>query len=468
MKLAYVDQWIWIGICLLAAINMQTLAADAPVRAPLEVFSYRATINPGPDADGTPVRFTIPPEAYRGLTRADLGDLRVFNADGSSLPYSLTSPPAVTAASVPIDLKWFPMPTSTTDGTSQRVDIQVQDPGVRVDVSGSNNALATQAYIVDMSNALAAPGHPPLDNLVLSWDPATSGFSDFVSVQGSDDLSNWHSVSGARLVQLDYLDQHLKQDRLDLYDARAHYLKLTWEPGHTPPHLTRVQVVPGTALLATNGEAYFLLPDPVATSAGDYAYDAGAPMSADQVQLTPLPDGVLIEANILVRDDPAKPWQSVAAGTFYNLRQNSVRTSNPPINLPAHVRARYWLLRTDARSSSLGDGKPGFEIMWKPQQVVFLAQPPGPYTLAFGNPDVTDASLPLSALLPGYATDPYGVLRRIVESNPAPATKFQPVAFRPASVKATWQLWLAWSSIGGAVLVLALMAWRLVKQMEKA
>jgi hypothetical protein len=211
------------------------------------------------------------------------------------------------------------------------------------------------------------------------------------------------------------------------------------------------------------------------------------------VNFGPLSEGTLVLAGIWMRNDPTQPWHQVASGSFYHVLQGDADVYSAPLRLPFAERARYWMVRTDPRSSDMLTNRPALEIAWTPRQVVFLAQAPGPYVLAFGNPRVTDASLSLEALVPGYLKDPAaGLLNTVYTRLPAstlpsgpgePAT--HPVAIAAAEATLTavnpaalapvpepslwqdWKTWLAWSLLCAGVLLLGWMAWRLIRQMRE-
>ena len=67
--------------------------------ATLQDFAYGLRV----EAAGTgPIwELTLPEAVYRGVTRADLGDLRVFNAAGVVVPHALRLPEAIAREAPP-------------------------------------------------------------------------------------------------------------------------------------------------------------------------------------------------------------------------------------------------------------------------------------------------------------------------------------------------------------------------------
>src|SRR6202020_2324004 len=63
-----------------------------------------------PDRDAAAYRFSLPLAVYQNTFRDDLGDLRVFNAEGMVVPFSLSRPAAQSSIhETPIALPMFPL-----------------------------------------------------------------------------------------------------------------------------------------------------------------------------------------------------------------------------------------------------------------------------------------------------------------------------------------------------------------------
>lgn len=458
------------AFCILTATCATSVRADTPAAQPRpDDFAYQIPLVPGAPIDGGFARVTLMPLVYRGTLHADLGDLRVFNTAGVALPYSITTPPPKTQRFVP--LTWFPLPASATSEDMQRIVMQVSGQQSSIYMSaGALPAAPPQGYLVDLS-ATFRDGNPvPLDSLTLDWTPTSRSFDDDVRVDCSDDLQHWSWCASSTLMQVDYAGHELKQDALRLNGRSARYLRLNWPPGRLPQTLTSLQAAVDDGATPAARETADITADHASEQPDDYVYDAGVPIGADGVQLIlPLP-GSLVQAAILVRDAADKPWRAVASGVFYRLVQDGREIKNPPLALNSLTHARYWLVRVDPRSSDLGKLLPQLQLGWQAQDVVFLAQAPGPYMLAFGSPSVQGAGLPLAALLPGYSAAPDATLAHVTRTNMTNNDDLQTVMHNPAVLRTPWvgwQRWLAWAALVGGVLLLGWMAWRLVQQMER-
>ncbi|MBA1146565.1 DUF3999 family protein, partial [Ectothiorhodospiraceae bacterium WFHF3C12] len=102
----------------------------------------------------------------------------------------------------------------------------------------------------------------------------------------------------------------------------------------------------------------------------------------------------------------------------------------------------------------------------QPQRLYFVAQGPGPYTLAFGSA-AQARTLPKEEL-------GEGLLRTAEEDEVAAATAGQrvelggPSRLQPGPGSLPWTRILLWAVLLAAVAVLAFMAWRLYKQIGGA
>src|SRR4029078_8395780 len=136
----------------------------------------------------------------------DIGDLRVFNADGAPVPYAFMPRPAPVVTPAPRRaLALFPLTVDTTapnegdvainvrrDATGTTVDVRARDGAPR---SGSR----VVAYLIDNGEDT-----PSLAALVLPMADAAS-VNARVRLDASDDLDRWRTiVTDAPLLPLEY------------------------------------------------------------------------------------------------------------------------------------------------------------------------------------------------------------------------------------------------------------------------
>jgi hypothetical protein len=434
------------------AAAIAALAVVSAAAQGLEDFHERAVL-----ALPTPsplYRIALPESVYRD-GRADLGDVRVFNARGEPVPIALApEPEVIREASPPVQLAAFPITSLEPAQVASQVTVRLADGTLlALDAGGKSAAMERRvaAYVLDAS-ALKEP----LRALDIDWEVLPERETIRVRVESSDDLRTWTQVAGpVTLLRVDQAGRRLEQSRVPLDGVRAKYLRLVvvdvpftlrsaraeFQERARPSDLMvkRVSGQPGKA-----GEA---------TSA------LGARFPVEAVRVVPAEANAVIAATLFVRDAPDATASWVAQATFYRLAREGGEVETPP----AHIRrraARYWIVRTDPEKGGYGATLPQLEVHWRAAQLVFVARGEGPYTLAFGNRQARSALLPIASVIPGYEAH---AETKLPEASAAAVTHVR-------SARDDWPTWLQdisprklalWALLVGAVMLLAFMAWRL-------
>ena len=217
----------------------------------MTAFPLHATERPEQFAAGAPIRVegkaaiygvTLPVEVYSGAARADLGDLRVFNAAGEPVPFAFVPRPAdPVARPSTAALALFPLraPAGTgVDGLDVRVhraaDGTIVNISAREAAPGDRDRLV--GYLLDASSF-----KEPLHALEL----ALAGSEDFVArikVEASDDFAAWRTLAAdAPVVRLSADGHRLTATRVRLQPQRAKYLRLSWPAKGPAVELTGVR-----------------------------------------------------------------------------------------------------------------------------------------------------------------------------------------------------------------------------------
>jgi hypothetical protein len=149
---------------------------------------------------------TLPAAVYQGVTRADLGDVRVFNGAGEVVPHAWRPRRIVsTEAAQPVALTLFPLKAQAgtrVDGVS--ISVRRSPSGATaIDVTTADGRAATASdtigYLIDVGAQ-----QRPLQALELDWQTPADGFAGRMRVDASDDLRAWRTiVSDAPLVSLE-------------------------------------------------------------------------------------------------------------------------------------------------------------------------------------------------------------------------------------------------------------------------
>ena len=149
----------------------------------------------------------------------------------------------------------------------------------------------------------------------------------------------------------------------------------------------------------------------------------------------------------------------------YRIVRDGQELASPAVPIAPNPSPR-WRVIVDQTSGGFGSALPELEVSWPARNLVFLARGDGPYLLVFGRQDAQPAQLPLPTLIPGYrdgAETAFPVAETgALRSAPPPAPSRLPQFIGDADPK---KLGL-WAALIIGVLVLALMAWRLSRQMK--
>ena len=423
---------------------------------------------------------TLPPAVYQGVTRRDLGDVRVFNGADEVVPYAWR--PRRTeknAAGASVALTLFALkaaPDANVDGLAINVTRNAGGAigAVSVNVkdgSAKQAALTTVAYLIDL-NALDRA----LRHIDVEWK-AADGFSGKLRVDASDDLANWRTlVSGAPLLNLETGGQRLQQKRVELPQQKAKYLRLAWvrEGDNVMPEITSAsgELAEKTIEAAREWGKFNAAKG---DKEGDYLFDLKGQFPIDRLRLALPQANTITQIEVLMRDKAEQPWRSVARGVAYRLNQGGAEVQSPDISMSA-ASERWLLIRVDQRGGGIGSAVLVLNAGWVPHQLVFAARGAPSFTLAYGSRGAQASALPIESLIPGYRDDAGAAVRSAktsaqqtvnVQVAQAGALAGQKALVGEARLQAQidWKRWSLWGVLGLGVLVLGGMAWRLVKQL---
>lgn len=446
-----------------ALLGLALLPSAAPAAMPAERPSDFATGIALATPGAQPFYRVELPLAVYAQARADLGDLRVFNAAGEPVPYALALLRPVASPSATLEaLPFFPV-RGSTPAAADRIDLNIrQTRDGRLIALRSAGKAASESRIVAYLLDLSALGQP-LQALRLDWPASAEGYSGEVRVEASDDLRRWRSVAEATLLDIRFAGQQLQQKRIALERGQPRYLRLT--TATALPELSRAEaeLLPDTTPASAALRWHEVTARP-GEAPGEYVFDLGARLTVTQARiLLPQPNTVA-PLELLVRDRRKADWRPVARTTAYRIFNAGSEATSPALDLNPQA-GRYWLLRVDPRAGSLGSDMPVLRLGWTPAQLVFLARGMPPFTLAFGQRSAGGQQLPLESLLPGYRAGAEAALPVAAAGRPrALGGHDAPPAGQEDDPPADWKRWLLWGILLAGVALLALMARHLLRQ----
>ena len=413
-------------------------------------------------ADGAQALYEIeiPAAVYRTVTRADLGDMRVFNGQGEVVPHALRPRVAVKEqAGGPVSLPSFPLwgeGANKLDELNLRIDKRGDGAIVEVHSGGKNSAeKKLRGYLLDASALPQA-----LTRLEFDWQSAGS-FIGTVRIEGSDDLAHWNVLAdNAALARLSFGGQQVARNRVELRAAKAKYLRVSWPESQPPLVALTVLAEPTPIVVASPRLWQTFAAAPSSGKSGEYRYDLGGAFTFDRLRVRLPQVNTLVQLQVLSRVKSSDEWRPATSALVYRLRERDAEVASPEIIVTGHGE-RYWLLRMDQKGGGVGSGDLGIEIGWVPHKLVFAARGGGPFQLAYGSSLVKPAALAIDALIPGYKTK--------AEFKVARATLGEPMTLAGVSrlgASRDLKTLMLWGSLILGVTVLGWMALRLSRQVS--
>ena len=415
-------------------------------------------------------RFALPAAAYMGVARRDLGDVRVFNGVGETVPYAFVPLRLKTTVPDVRQSKLFPLYGEASKGLDG-VDVRLRQTSRGTEVHVATRATSPVSrkllgYLVDIGE------EPPLlAALTLDWNGG-QGFTGFARVEASDDLKHWRTlVDGAPVLRLEHEGARLEQKRIELSATKARYLRLSFTGVRPDFSLKQVELElradakqPERDWLAVPG-----VPD--SRRPGEYLFDTGGHFPIDRLRFALPQANTVAQARLLSRDRPEESWQPVTSATLYRLRRESREIVNPDVSIPADAR-RYWLLQVDQRGGGLGSGDVRLEFGWIPHELVFAARGTAPFSLAYGMKGAKPGAMPIATVVPGYKSGEPIVAKVAAVSVQPPLTRESaspfrdPAAFVNAAVDSgDARKWALWAALVCGVVLLGWMAFALLRQL---
>jgi len=370
-------------------------AAAAPAPAPKDFASGLNVLA----IPGLPVQqFTVPDLVYQKVTRADLGDLRVFNGGGIVVPHALCTrvePAAATVHEQPLSVFALqPGARAPADGT--RVNVQTP-AGTSVQIReaassalvGTPVAPAPEAFVVDATTV-----GEPLRALQLAWSTPDGASQASVRVEASDDLDRWHTVVDATtLLHVTADGRTLDRNRVELPVWLYRYLRLTRSDGPA----VRIERV--TAEIHQPGpppEPFWFVPAPAAggvAEADGFLFETGrlAPVQAARINLPAA--NMALRVALESRRQADQPWQPRWSGEVSSVQAADGAGQGPAIAFAA-VTDGQWRVRVLRGAETLGGGRPGLDLAYHPARLRFSVQGVGPFVVAYASARVPPAQTP--------------------------------------------------------------------------
>jgi uncharacterized protein YgiM (DUF1202 family) len=443
----------------------------------------------------------IPLEIYKQTHNSALNDLTITNAAGEQVPYALVPYRELhLGATQNVESKivpFFPIKTSAMSNPNElRIQLEKNAGKTTVDIISSEvSASPNNAFLIDLGAK-----HPPLHELAVDWQGGENTLNN-IEVLSSDDLKEWTFAGSATLLntlpsssqeeQLQQLkalsdpkgvDQNAKQNvtsnhtisqhkiQLDNNWNQARYLQIRPSQPNDKGTITLTEVRANYATLQTVA----LKPLWQETSnIGRENIDKTGLVNIDFESFGHFPTDRLIvklpqintrtDATVWVRNATNEPWRRIA-----NVELNSIVGAYPDPDEHAiePVDARFWRLQFDQSGGGIGADNPSLSLGWLQPTIVWNARGQAPFTLAVGETPSIVNTIPISTMIPNYTAQTINNLpvasliigNQDAQNMPAASTWVAPRDYKT---------WLLWGGLVLGVLLLAGMAYSLLKSERK-
>lgn len=333
------------------------------------------------------VELVLPDEVYRNVVRADLGDVRVFNAEGAPVPHAFcaaapTAAPEVTREALPMfDLQAAaPGATASTQidvATAGGAQLRINE-GTVPPPAAETLQTKTWAHVIDARGVTDA-----LRSMEFDWLSPDGASQARVSVEASDDLDRWHTVvADSTLLRVTRDGQELQRKVVPLPMQRYRFLRVVRIDGGPALQIAQVvaeRVAPPQAIEPT----WFTANPQPSNAAGRLQFDAARLAPVGYARLLLPQENSSVRVRIRSRPDEQAAWRERWSGEVYSIVNDGERRTSPPAEFDGE-HDRYWQVIYTEAAQAL-EPAPKLELGYRPTRLRFLAQGKGPWTLAFGS-----------------------------------------------------------------------------------
>ena len=414
-------------------------------------------------------RVELSQSIYQGTAWPDLRDVRVFNHQGDTVPFSLlvqktppVTPKAMALRLFPLDMSLVPPPE---EGRRSGESLVLRSAtGIEIRLESDNPGSLGKSYLLtlpeDKMDAFT------LDQLKLNWDSPTENWQGKASLYSSRDLKYWRTLQeDAPLMDLARGSDRLKMDtigtNLTLSAEGNRYLLVIFDAQSKAIALNGVQALaerrePESSRIELDAQGRKISDD-------EAVWHWSQPQPLSSLRISMESEGVL-PVELSWRSGEKEPWQPLAKTVLYQL--DGKRSDD--IHLDGQLVEAVRMKTINAR---LPESLPEISGARDEYLVVFNTQGKGPYMLAWGNRAAQKADLDLDMLIPASLQKTQSVNNlplAVVQESVTLGGEARLAATSAAEQQSSWKTLLVWGALIAGVVVLALMAWRIWREVKKS
>ncbi len=437
---------------LLPAAALLTLAACTAEEAPepKKPDEFAQVLAVAPKAGNKLGRVVLPAAAVAEIVRRDLGDVRIYDAQGRTLSLAL----AYDRSGDSSLLKSHDLPAislvQSSDGTAAPVTAQPQAAEPTADAATSDAASAaegTSGVLIDTRKLSL-----PVVGIELAAE-LPQEVPVIFTLESAADLKTWEPLATKVLLRPGSDPEVLGQPRIALpaVSLKDRYVRISWEAGPDiavtgAKVLEAVERQPARVDLETSGAT---LSNPHELR---FAPQISVPIAAVKLELTGS-DGI-VPVQLFGRDDPSEPWGLLANATL--------KQGEGPVSLElSGTTLREYRIVADARSAGFSK-VPLVSLAVDPITIFAAFNGEGPFNLAVGNANAKPAWFdPTDLGKPSDLLRAWRLQAEVESAGDAPVIKLAPAAPERAFDAQSVALWVA--AVLGA-LILGFAAWRFTRR----
>ena len=446
----------WIVLCL----GLLAVPAAAGQLMPQD-FAFGADFSGG---QSSLRQATLPAEVLERIQHPDFADVRVFNADGVSVPFEITSFADKETLPAKQTLSFFLLDKEKTASSADiKLELRQEAGGQHLQMStssqerGSDIPTSTKQYII--RNAM--PGKLPLCRLHFEWNqPAGNRVLRF-SLATSADLNQWDSLAERLSIsRLTHGGTQLENSEVAMPCTRAEYLRLSWDEAPQGVAITRIQgIYPQQAEQVLQWKT--LGKPEVRQEQGitEWLFENPGIIPVSKIRLMTASAGNIYTGDVYSHAVPPPgqkvQWQYRGRLNQYLLNLNDAQVQSEAASVTV-ARDRFWKIRLDGPAATSQE-VPEVTVGWHPDTLLFLAQGKAPFTLAFGSLDAASAGFgDLSATLPD------------IQAQSVSLGEIHPLGnIDPNRQSFPWKMIILWLALISGTLLMGYMAFSLYRQMNR-
>lgn len=410
---------------------------------------------------------TLTKEVYQRSHSNDLQDLNIQNATGEPVPYALISyktlHPQTTNTVKATALNIFPILEDSLKHPSKlRLTLEKTPSKTTIDIR-SNDATEEKNHVFLID---AGKKHPPLQKLNVEWQ-GSEGKLIPVEVLTSNDLKTWSHIGSDVLLNTSTNGNHILQNTITFdRSTQARYLQIKSSTVGATFSLTKVnaeyrQTQTIKPPLLWQDISFLNREEDAGTGEIKLNFESLARYPASHIRIHLPQDNTITSVRILVRDNTNKPWTYLTMASLYKMTEHGKTLSNRDIMVSSKA-ARYWQLQFNQNSGGLGANNPSLSLGWLPHTIVWNGRGQAPFMLHVGEKPNIINKISISRLIPNYKLEkirqlPKATLQLGTSANAQDAWETAP----------DYKRWLLWGGLLIGVLLLARMAFSLLKSTNK-